>query len=142
MFNYIWPIGMIVVANIIYNITTKETPQGANAFLSLSVTYGVAMVATFLIFFFTRKGESIGVAFGKLNWTSYLLGIAIIGLELGYIFAFRNGWQVNMTSIVANIILAISLVVVGFLLYHEKLTITQVIGIVLCLGRLVLVCKK
>ena len=142
MFNYIWPIGMIVVANIIYNITTKETPQGANAFLSLSVTYGVAMVATFLIFFFTRKGESIGVAFGKLNWTSYLLGIAIIGLELGYIFAFRNGWQVNMTSIVANIILAISLVVVGFLLYHEKLTITQVIGIVLCLGGLVLVCKK
>ncbi len=142
MFNYIWPIGMIVVANIIYNITTKETPQGANAFLSLSVTYGVAMIATFLIFFFTRKGESIGVAFGKLNWTSYLLGIAIIGLELGYIFAFRNGWQVNMTSIVANIILAISLVVVGFLLYHEKLTITQVIGIVLCLGGLVLVCKK
>lgn len=142
MFNYIWPIGMIVVANIIYNITTKETPQGANAFLSLSITYGVAMVATFLIFFFTRKGESIGVAFGRLNWTSYVLGIAIIGLELGYIFAFRNGWQVNMTSIVANIILAISLVVVGFLLYHEKLSITQVIGIVLCLGGLVLVCKK
>lgn len=142
MFNYIWPIGMIVVANIIYNITTKETPQGANAFLSLSVTYGVAMVATFLIFFFTRKGESVGVAFGKLNWTSYVLGIAIIGLELGYIFAFRNGWQVNMTSIVANIILAISLVVVGLLLYHEKLSITQVIGVVLCLGGLVLVCKK
>lgn len=133
---------MIVVANIIYNITTKETPQGANAFLSLSITYGVAMVATFLIFFFTRKGESIGVAFGRLNWTSYVLGIAIIGLELGYIFAFRNGWQVNMTSIVANIILAISLVVVGFLLYHEKLSITQVIGVVLCLGGLVLVCKK
>ena len=142
MFNYIWPIGIIVVANIIYNITTKETPQGANAFLSLSITYGVAMVATFLIFFFTRKGESIGVAFGKLNWTSYVLGIAIIGLELGYIFAFRNGWQVNMTSIVANIILAISLVVVGLLLYHEKLSITQVIGVVLCLGGLVLVCKK
>ena len=142
MFNYIWPIGMIVVANIIYNITTKETPQGANAFLSLSITYGVAMVATFLIFFFTRKGESIGVAFGKLNWTSYVLGIAIIGLELGYIFAFRNGWQVNMTSIVANIILAISLLVVGFLLYHEKMSVTQIIGVVLCLGGLVLVCKK
>ena len=142
MFNYIWPIGMIVIANIVYNITTKETPQGANAFLSLSVTYGVAMVATFLIFLFTRKGEAIGMAFGKLNWTSYVLGIAIIGLELGYIFAFRNGWQVNMTSLVANIILAISLLVVGFLLYKETLTITQVIGIVLCLGGLVLVCKK
>ncbi len=142
MFNYIWPIGIIVLSNIVYNITTKQTPHSANAFLSLSVTYGVAMVATFLIFFFTRKGEAVSVAFGKLNWTSYVLGIAIIGLELGYIFAFRNGWQVNMTSIVANIILAISLVVVGFLLYHEKLTITQVIGVVLCLGGLVLVCKK
>ncbi|MCR5429985.1 MAG: hypothetical protein K6E58_01995 [Eubacterium sp.] len=142
MFNYIWPIGMIVIANIIYNITTKETPQGANAFLSLSVTYGVAMIATFVIFLFNHKGDTIRASFGKLNWTSFVLGIAIIGLELGYIFAFRNGWQVNMTSIVANIILAISLVVVGFLLYHEKLSITQVIGIVLCLGGLVLVCKK
>ena len=142
MFNYIWPIGMIVIANIFYNITTKETPQGANAFLSLSVTYGVAMVATFLIFFFTRKGETIGVAFGKLNWTSYVLGVVVIGLELGYIFAFRNGWQVNTTSLVANIILAISLLIVGFLLYKEHLTITQIIGIVLCIGGLIMVCKK
>ena len=142
MFNYIWPIGMIVIANIVYNITTKETPHGANAFLSLSVTYGVAMIATFLIFFFTRKGEAIGVAFGKLNWTSYVLGIVVIGLELGYIFAFRNGWQVNMTSLVANIILAISLLFVGFLLYKEHLSITQIIGIVLCIGGLIMVCKK
>lgn len=142
MFNYAWPIAIIVIANIVYNITTKETPQGANAFLSLSVTYGVAMVATFLIFLFTRKGDTIGVAFGKLNWTSYVLGVVVIGLELGYIFAFRNGWQVNMTSIVANIILACSLLVVGFLLYHEKLSFTQVIGFVLCMGGLVLVCKK
>lgn len=142
MFNYIWPIGMIVIANIVYNITTKETPQNANAFLSLSVTYGVAMIATFLIFFFTRKGEAVSVAFGKLNWTSYVLGVVVIGLELGYIFAFRNGWQVNMTSIVANIILAISLLFVGFLLYHEKISFTQLIGVVLCLGGLVLVLKK
>ncbi|MBP5773703.1 MAG: hypothetical protein J6W35_06495 [Eubacterium sp.] len=142
MFNYIWPIGIIVLSNIVYNITTKQTPHHANAFLSLSITYGVAMISTFLIFFFTRKGESIGVALGKLNWTSYVLGIAIIGLEIGYIFAFRNGWQVNMTSIVANIILAISLLFVGFLLYKEKISITQLVGIALCLGGLVLVLKK
>jgi len=142
MFNYIWPIGMIVLSNIVYNITTKQTPNHANAFLSLSVTYGVAMISTFVVFLFTHKENSIQASFSKLNWTSFVLGIAIIGLELGYIFAFRNGWQVNMTSLVANIILAISLLFVGFLLYKEKISLTQLAGIALCLGGLVLVLKK
>lgn len=141
MWNYIWPIGLIVTSNIIYNIATKQTPANANAFLSLSMTYGVAMIATFTVFLFS-KNNTMAAEFGKLNWASFVLGFVIIGLETGYIFAFRNGWKINMTSLVANILLACALLVVGFLLYKEKITWIQLIGIAMCIGGLVLVCKR
>ena len=141
MWNYIWPIALIVGSNIVYNITTKQTPNHANAFLSLSITYGVAMPATFFIFLFS-KGGSVSSELSKINWTSFVLGVVIIGLETGYIFAFRNGWQVNMTSLVANILLAIALLFVGFLLYKEKITWMQLVGILMCIGGLILVCSN
>ena len=141
MWDYIWPIALIVCANIVYNITTKQTPDHANAFLSLGLTYGVAMITTFIIFFCTKNG-SITSEMSKINWTSFVLGIAIIGLETGYIFAFRNGWQVNMTSLVANILLAIALLFVGFLLYKEHITWVQLVGILMCIGGLILVCSN
>lgn len=47
MLGYIWPIALVVVANVFYNITTKSTPSQANAFLSLAVTYCVAAACAF-----------------------------------------------------------------------------------------------
>ena len=81
------------------------------------------------------------VEFSKLNWTSFLLGFCIIGLEVGYIYAYRVGWKVNTASLVANITLACILVVVGFLLYKETITPKQILGIAVCLVGLVLIGK-
>lgn len=140
MWNYIWPIGLVVLANVFYNIITKSTPSDANAFLSLSVTYIVAAVCSFAIYLF-QGGQKLSEAFGKLNWTSCALGAVIIGLEVGYIYVYRAGWKINTASVVANITLACVLVVVGFLLYKETITIKQVIGIFVCIGGLLLITK-
>ena len=37
--NLFWPIALITLANCFYNICTKSTPEQANPFLSLCVTY-------------------------------------------------------------------------------------------------------
>jgi uncharacterized membrane protein len=140
MWNYIWPIGLVVLTNIFYNIITKSTPSNTNAFLSLTITYIVAGVCSFAMYLL-QGDQKLPAAFEKLNWTSYALGVVIVGLEIGYIYAFRAGWKVNTASLVANITLACVLVVVGFLLYKETLTIRQVIGIFVCIGGLFLITK-
>ena len=57
--HYAWPIGLIVLSNVFYHITTKTTPQNANAFLSLTVTYLVGGVVSFLAYFMTAgKGST------------------------------------------------------------------------------------
>lgn len=139
MWSMFYPILIIVVSNILYNICTKSTPSEVNAFAALSVTYLIAAVVCFVTFFITAKGRNIFTEFGKTNWTTFVLGVVIVGLELGYILAFRNGWAMNTASVTANITLAVALIVVAAVFYKETITPKQIAGIVLCGSGLVLI---
>ena len=118
---------------------TKSTPSEINAFATLSVTYLVAAGVSFATFFITSKNKNILTEFSKTNWTTFVLGVVIVGLELGYILAFRNGWKMNTASVTANITLAVALIFVSMIFYKESITLKQIAGIVLCGGGLVLI---
>lgn len=139
--NMIWPIGIVVVSNVIYNICTKSTPANADSFLSLMVTYLIAAACSFAMFFLNPSHGRIAAELKQLNWTAIVLGIVIVGLEFGYICIYRAGWQVSVGSLTANICLACVLVVVGVLFYHEALTFRRILGMILCAAGLILVSK-
>ena len=135
----LYPIVIIIGSNILYNVCTKSTPSEVNAFAALSVTYLIAAVVCFVTFLITAKGRNILTEFGKTNWTTFVLGVVIVGLELGYILAYRNGWAMNTVSVTANIALAVALIIVAAVFYKETITLKQLAGIVLCGGGLVLI---
>lgn len=128
----IWPILLVILSNTVYNICTKSTPGNVNAFGTLMITYAVATILTALIFVFLVKPENVLTELSRVNWTSVVLGMAIVGLELAYIFAYRAGWKVSSASIVANIGLAIVLIFVGVILYGENISLKQLMGILIC----------
>ena len=142
MIEYIWPISLIVLSNIFYNICAKSTPAQANPFASLMLTYLVGAAISLILFFAAKPENGLLKSIGSLNWTSIVLGISIVGLEFGYIMAYRAGWNVGTASLVANIILAVFLIFVGMLLYHETISIKQLAGIALCVAGLVLINQK
>jgi uncharacterized membrane protein len=133
---YYLPIILIVTANVFYNICTKSTPEIANPFLSLLVTYLVAALLTLILMLTNGLDEGIVQSFKRLNWTSYALGISVVALEFGYITAYRAGWNISLGSLVANISLAILLIPIGILFYKEVLTTNHLVGIALCLAGL------
>ena len=128
----LWPILLILLSNTVYNICTKSTPGNVNAFGALMITYAVATIFTGIIFVFLVKPENVFTELSHVNWTSVVLGMVIVGLELGYIFAYRAGWKVSSASLVANIGLAIVLIFVGAVLYGENITLKQLMGILIC----------
>ena len=117
----------------------KQTPGEINAFATLSITYLVAAIVSFVSFFVSARGKNIFAEFSKTNWTTFVLGIVIIGLELGYVLAYRNGWKMNTVSVTANIALAVALIFVAAIFYKESITLKQIAGVVLCAGGLVLI---
>ena len=142
MFMYVFSIVLIVASNIMYNIVQKSTPQKANPFIALLVTYLTAALVSVLAFPFYKTDKGFFQSFKDLNWTSLVLGLSIVGLEFGYLMAYRAGWNISVGSLVANIFLALMLIPVGILFYKEGFELTKVMGVVLCIAGLVLINKK
>lgn len=137
--NIIWPILMVILANTFYNVCMKSMPSDVNPFGALMVTYLAAAIISAAIFVFAVGPSNIGVEISKVNWTSIILALAIVGLEVGYVFVYRAGWQVSSASVVANIGLACVLLIVGYLLYKENISIRQIVGILACMFGLILI---
>lgn len=141
MFNYFWPIALVVGANTLYNITAKSTPANVNSFASLAVTYIAASVLSVIMFFLTSQNKNLAAELKNVNWTALTFSAAIVALEFGYINIYRVGWKVSTGSLVANISLACVLLLVGVLFYKEALSVKQIIGIILCAAGFILIGK-
>lgn len=140
--NYYWPIILIVGSNVCYHIAAKSVPGFINPLASLSVTYTVAAIISLVLYFFTNQGKSLIAEYANLNWSAIVLGIVIVGLEFGNICMYKAGWNISVGSLVANISLAVILVLIGLLLYKESLAIHQLMGLGFCIGGLILLNYK
>lgn len=142
MISYIWPIALVIASNILYQICTKSVPKDLNPFASLIVTYLVGAVVSAIFYFINRSEESLVKEFGKLNWVSFVLGLVIIGLEAGWIYAYKAGWQVSTGFIVQSAFLSSMLLFVGYFLYHESLSWNKVLGVAICMIGLIFINYK
>lgn len=136
-----WPILLAVFSDIFYQICSKSTPETLNPFASLTITYLVGAAISAGIFFMTSGEQNLLTAWREINWTTFLLGLAIVGLEAGSIYMYRVGWNMNTGYIVKALLLAIALIIVGALLYKEEFTTTKAAGVAACLLGLYLINK-
>ena len=83
MFSYVWPIALVVLSNIVYQICAKSVPEGMNPLASLTITYLVGAVASGTLYFALNRGGNLLHEYGRLNWAPIVLGIVIVGLEAG-----------------------------------------------------------
>lgn len=142
MWLYYFSIILAVLSNACYYFIQKSTPHDTNPVLSLVITYFVAMAACLCILPFYPDSNNLVQSFRKLNWTSFALGFAIIGLEMGFLLAFRSGWNISFVGVFVNAIAALILIPVGILLFKEHLTLQNILGIILCLSGLFLISRK
>ncbi len=133
MFSYVWPIALVVLSNVAYQICAKSTPDAMHPLASLTVTYLVGAAASAVLYFVTNKGGNLIREYSHLNWSPFVLGIVIVGLEVGFIYAYKAGWQVSTATIVESSFLAVALLAVGALLYHESMSVTKIVGMLICL---------
>lgn len=138
---YILPIAIVVASNVIYHICQKSTPASANPYVALLITYLTAALFTVIMYQFNRAEKGFISSVGDLNWTSLVLGIAVFGLEFGFLLAYRAGWNISLGSLVANSMVALALIPVGVLIYHEGFELYKIFGVVLCLVGLVMINK-
>lgn len=141
-FSYVWPMVLVVASEVVYQICAKSSPEEMNPFAALTITYFVGMLASGALYFILGRSGSLLGEYAKLNWAPLVLGLALVGLEGGWIYAYRAGWQVSTGFIIHSAFLAAVLLAVGCLLYHEVLTWSKVVGIAICMVGLVFLARN
>ena len=142
MLFYIWPIALVVISNVIYHVCAKSVPDGIDPFASMTVTYAIAAVASLILFLIFSRGGNIITEYKKINLATIVLGLVIIGLEVGFIFVYRAGWQVSKAAIVQSTAVAVALLVVGRFAFGEELSWNKVVGALVCAAGLILINLK
>ncbi len=142
MFSYIWPIALIVISNTAYQICAKSVPADIHPLASLTVTYTVSAVMSAILYFALVRDGDLLREYSRLNQAPFMLGIVLLGLEMGFIYAYKAGWQVSTAATVQSSFLAVALLFAGAVLYREAITLNKVIGIAICLVGLYFINKK
>lgn len=142
MWNYIWPLGLVVLSNVMYQICAKSVPTDINPFASLIVTYLVGALIAAIFYFSMNKGGNLLGEFRHVNWAPIALGFVIVGLEVGSIYAYKADWPISIFQIVQASMLAVILIFVGYIMFKEAITWNKILGIIICLAGLGLVNYK
>ncbi|HJJ85091.1 MAG TPA: EamA family transporter [Methanocorpusculum sp.] len=133
MFHYIWPIVLVILSNVMYQLCARRMPNSVDPFAALTVTYLVGAAASLLLYLLLHKGGNIIEEFSQINWVPFIFGLVIVGIEVGWIFVYRAGWQVSTAPIVQSAIVAVILIILGFFLFKESMTWNKILGIAVCI---------
>lgn len=133
---------IVIASNVLYHISQKSISGTINPAISLMVTYTVALILSFGLYFIFPAQEGILNGFKRLNWASYALGASILGLEMGFLLAYRAGWNISTVALFTNICIAIILIPIGLLFYKEHVNPVNIIGIVLSIAGVVCISQK
>ena len=139
------PVAWLAIAifcTVGYHLVLKVTPAGVNPLLSLMLTYALVTVAFGVILLATPSGLEWRHELRQLNWTAVALAVAIVGLDLGFLFLYRSGFEVSLGALVTQSAAAMLLLAIGVAVFREKLSLANAIGLVLCLVGLWLVNRR
>ena len=129
---------LTILSNVFYHIIQKVTPQQANPTLSLAISYLVAgLICLALLPVFPVK-EGLREAFKQLNWTTVALAFTLVGLEIGFLLAYRSGWTISLAGLFSNATVSVLLLPVGYLLFRDQLSGTNMVGVLVAIIGLVL----
>jgi uncharacterized membrane protein len=137
---YTLSLAMTIAGNVGYHLLNKTVAPAAHPFASLVATYTVGLVIALGVLAYDAP-RGIAVSLRELNWASYALGAVVISLEVGFLLAYRTGWQVSVAALYSNVAVGLLLIPIGTLLYRETLTISQGAGIVLAIVSLILMSR-
>ena len=135
------PIVLVVVSTVIYQLGQRAIPAGVNAGVATLAAYVIAMVGTLATLPLFSGGASVTASVRMLNYGSLLVGLGALGIEIGFLLAYRAGWQIGTTSLIANARVAVALLAISAVFFREAITAPRAAGILLCLAGLWLVAR-
>ncbi|HRH43509.1 MAG TPA: hypothetical protein PKY82_17900 [Pyrinomonadaceae bacterium] len=139
--NYFFPPILIIFGLVLYQVSQKSADQNANPFIVIILAYFFGILACIGGFFlFPAKQETSLLPMLKtVSWTALGIGLGAVAIEIGFLLAYRAGWNLGILPISVNVVSTIILIIIGLIAYRESVSVEKIIGVLLCIGGLVLI---
>jgi drug/metabolite transporter (DMT)-like permease len=138
MFLFYFSITLAILSSALYHFSAKSMPSNINFAISLVVTYSVALGITLITMFLFPSEDGIVFELKQVNWSSFLLAVAIVGIEFGFLLTYRAGWEMGIAAVLVNVIASLILVPVAIFIFKDRISLINVLGILVCLAGLVM----
>jgi drug/metabolite transporter (DMT)-like permease len=136
------PIVMIIFGGVLYHVSQKSVPRAINPFAAIMFAYAIGAALCAIALSFDRGGATLLDSVKNSNWAVVTLGVGALIIEVGFLLAYRAGWNISVASVVTNISVALILIPVGLLVFKEHLSLRSAAGIACCLLGLYLISKN
>jgi uncharacterized membrane protein YdcZ (DUF606 family) len=137
-----FPILLIIAGGLLYQFSQKSLAKGLNAYFVIIIAYLAGIVLCVVCNWLYPAEGSLTEAVKKTNWAVLGIGVGAVLVEIGFLVAYRQGWQISLTSMLVNMIISLVLVPVGMLVYKEKISGWNAVGIAFYFAGLLLISKK
>jgi drug/metabolite transporter (DMT)-like permease len=127
-------IGLVVASLDGYQLAQRTMPTGANPFTVVAVAYLLGIIAC--AFLAPTVGKPIGpddIALLK-QWPIWVLAGSVVGIEIGYLLAYRAGWPLATTTGVTYTSTMVLLAVIGANFFSEGISPRRAVGLALAMG--------
>ena len=138
MLLYYVSITLAILSSALYHFSAKSVPANINFAISLVVTYAVALGITLIVTFLFPAADGFASELKRLNWASFLLALAIVGIEFGFLLVYRSGWNLGIAAVLTNVVASLILLPVAILFFKDRISWVNIVGIFVCLAGLVM----
>jgi drug/metabolite transporter (DMT)-like permease len=131
---FVYSIALVIASQVTYQLAVKAVPRDSNPFAVLTLVYGLAMVACIALSPLAWRPVAFADARRLLSWPTCLLALAVVGIEMGYLLAYRSGWKLGTTFAVASVATASMLALLGAAWFGDLLDGRRALGLALALA--------
>jgi len=138
MFLFYFSILLTIASSALYHFSSRSTPASISLPPSLTVNYGIALGITLLTALLLPGRQNYAVQLHRLGLPAVLLAVSIVGIEFGFLLAYRAGWDLGIAAVMVNVTASLLLVPVAVFVFGDRINWVNILGILVCLAGLVM----
>lgn len=126
-------IALIIVSQVAYQLAQKTIPPSTHPMVVLTIVYVISAAICPLVAATMDRPMVVRDWRDALGWPTYLLALSVVGIEAGYLLAYRNGWALSTTYPFASAGTIVALTLIGLAFFREPITARHLLGVALAL---------
>ncbi len=125
------PVLIVIASAVVYHLAQKSLGGStASPWPVLMLAYGVAFAITLVLALATGDGAP-RLPGRPERAAALLIAIGAVGIEAGFVFAYRAGWPLASASVVGNVTVTVILATIGILAFGEHVSLARGAGLAL-----------